>query len=313
MAASSLNLDLTGKSAANKFTAEAQLVDSSVDRSVWPVNHPFFFNDGTFKVEGRINTGPWMELSESLHFVYSPMFVEYSISTGKEIASYIVMLDATITEVRFTYQALGREVDATVVEEIMALENANLLDRSSVTNWGKVKGLSPNYAPTEDPNVIGKSSVEKTYLMLSHIRDAILNPNSVTAILPSDLTSLELKLAEKVSAEDVEGILTGITSGPIEVAANAWNEIYRMENLYNGMRGIIHMQVKGTQQVNVIPFTAYRPDSGVPWVVLEDPGGLAALNTMIRVEQAGTDWSLQVQTSLVTNFSFKLLARFKGA
>lgn len=315
MAASNLDLDLEGTNPANEFLGEVKLVDTSADRSVWPENYPFFINDGTFSIEGRIGAGAWTPLQESIDFVYSPHFSEYSINTGKEIVSYVLIMNDALTEVRFNYKALGKYTDTTILNEIQILENAGKLDRASMTSWMQVKGQSPNYALSQDPNVVGRSHEEVIWLGLSKILEALNNPNSVTAILPKDITAINLALAEKVSAEQVAALILENTIDPYVATANEAAQMYRFPGNIVGIKGTLMISENAGTANNMVTFNIFR-DANAPagtWRVVEDEGYVgtpSGIIPAISIAPSGSEFVVICQCTAAVTYQFKLAAQF---
>lgn len=312
MAASNLNLDLSGTDPSNAFTAEVQVINTAVDRSVWPANHPFYINDGFFQVEGRVGAGAWFPMSESTDFSFSPSFVEYTLATGKEIVSYLVVNNSSITSVRINYRALGKYVDETVASEVLALTNAGKLDRSSVISWQRVKGLSPNYAPTLDPNVIGRSAEELMYLGLERIRAAILNPNSSTIIQPKDITEVYLALSSKASIADIENKISSITVPATPANAGELKEIYRFSGNATALTGVVHCTATGGTSIGVIDFIAKRQSNAGAWDVMVSPSFPVEQAFDLAVSISGSDNVLLGQCAVASTYQFKLASVFEG-
>lgn len=316
MAAADLDYDPQGTNPANQFTGEVHNLDLATDRSVWPQNFPFAINDGYFQVEGRPNaSGVWAPLQESVDFHFSPQFSEYSIASGREIVSYIVINNDSIGQVRIRYKALGQHVDTVLLAEIAGLTALNKLNRSSVLSWTQIKGSPVNYHPlVRDPNVIDRTEQETVYLGLERILQALMNPNSSTAILPKDITDIYLALGGKTSVQDVLDLIAGVTSANIEADPSEEVEIYRFSSTKTALRGVLHITEDGGGAVNCIGFTAHRTDNTGAWVVSKDMSVNSSTGVIpnIKVNSSGGDNVVSAICTAKVTYNFKLLVEFEG-
>lgn len=318
MAASSLDLDLTGTNPANEFSAETRAVNTSTDRSVWPENYPFFINDGFFQIEGRVGEGPWFTLRESVDYIYSPQFSEFSVSTGREIVSYVVIMNDTITQVRYNYKSLGKYVDQTILNEIIALESAGKLDRSSVVSWLRIKGQSPNYALAEDPNVIGRTWEEILTLKMQEIKEALLNPSSSTAILPKDITAINLALSSKIGLEEAEAAVLKNSVSPYVATAGENAQVFPFPGNVTGFSAQVHITERTGVFINMFSIKVWRdaPAPGGTWQVsLDDEDvGLAVSERPVSIQVApqGGDFVLVIRHTTAVTYQFKLTSLFES-
>lgn len=316
MAAADLEYDPLANNTNNQFTGEILPVNADVDRSVWPENYPFFINDGYFKVEGRSgDTGAWTLIQESVDFHFSPQFSEYSVATGREVVSYIVLNTTDYTQVRFSYKALGKYTDTVLLSEIAGLSASNRLNRASVVSWKQVKGSPVNYHPlVRDPNVVDRSYEEITYLGLERILNAIQNPNSSTVILPKDINQIYLALANKPSLDEVKALISGATGPSIIAVADTAVEIYRFSGAATAVTGVLHITATGGTGVNCINFTTHRADNSGPWLINKGTSvnTNASIIPTLTVQLSGSEYVISAKCTGAVTYKFKLVSEFEG-
>lgn len=314
MAASNLDLDLEGTNPANQFSGEQRSLNLNVDRSVWPENYPFYINDGYFKLEGRIGGGSWFTLKESVDYVFSPLFPEYSISTGKEIVSYFVITNDSLTSVRYNYKALGKYIDQNILREITSLQNEGLLDRASVVSWQRVVGHSPAFALPEDPSVIGRSWEEVMTLKLQEIVTALLMPNSTTAILPKDITAINLLLSRKVDRNDIIELVLANSIQPISASPFEDAQVLPIGSNIAAFTAVLSAIAQDDTSNVIVSFKAYK-DRSDNWQIIEDEQDIqieSQDHPVLSIAQQGVDYVLIARSRKAVVYQLKLLSRFEG-
>lgn len=311
MPAIDFNLDLTGANAGNRITAEIQAVVPLSDRSVFPLHGPFFGNEPSFTVEGKIGAGPWAELDANVDFLYSPQYVEFSTMVGKEIFSYVLIINDNIDQIRFTYQALGKYTDTALLAEITA---AGSFNRYDLLEWAKFYGDVVNHhAYVSDPNVIGKSLLEVVHLQLEKLANIIANPNSTTILKPSDITSLKLDLANKadLSALDTTYRVTALSA--ISAAAGVDTDLHIMANDVNVLTGQIFMRGAGAPlSGTLVTFKAVKPsDSETFEIEIVSSEGIG-LTPAITIVLSGSELILRAMFVSAVTYQVKILSEFEG-
>ena len=122
--------DPTGILSGNLFTNEVH-TPITIPQVV-PVNNPFYGNG--FTVTGiKASDSSVQTLALYTDFVWSPMFAVCSANTGKEVYSYILLMDfAKWSSISVTYHAVGGNQDSVLDEQIIA---AGDFDKTVLANW----------------------------------------------------------------------------------------------------------------------------------------------------------------------------------
>lgn len=139
--------DPTAELVDNFITQEEHTVTTS--RGIFPTHGAFYQKD--LLVEGFTTGGEWVELNLNEHFVFSPMFVPISMSTGKFAYSYIVII-VPLTDfgkIRLTYRAVGKYSDT----KLDAYLINNQFDRSKLYKWTTINAFWESYNSTTNTTV----------------------------------------------------------------------------------------------------------------------------------------------------------------
>ena len=127
--------DPTGVLPANLITNEAHT--SILSPQVIPVNSPLYS-------EGFVMTGiaaggsTVVPLQLYVDYIWSPLFATRSADTGREVYSYVLLLDYTNwSSISMTYHAVGGDPDDVLLTQIIVAGN---FDRTNVANWQTFEG-----------------------------------------------------------------------------------------------------------------------------------------------------------------------------
>lgn len=240
MAANSI-LDGTGTSPANKVTNEEHAVNVAVNRMVMPDFGPFFDTNFGLVVEGKV-AGSWVDLKHNVDFLYSQYFVKAAAMVGKQAFTYIVLI-RDVTDVRFTYQALGPYTDVVLISEVAKKMLDPTFDASEVYEWDKIWGAESYYdARVRNPDLHDKSEMEVLSAGMEKLLEAISNPKSSSVVTTQDITKLQLAVAGAASKEDIEDLYDKPTVPKQAVVANTDTSVVSIENKYKILKITIGYQ-----------------------------------------------------------------------
>lgn len=219
MPANLYSYDPTGADADNLITLEEHSVTPATDIAVFPLHGPVYAESFVIETE---QAGTWVELTEQVDYVYSPLFLSVSASTRKDVVSYALLLDTyTHTKVRLRYQAVGMYEDLDLLQEITDKTD---LDRSSLSSWLSIRGQVSHW-PTmaREPGFGSKGLLEIFTEQAAAIRKAIANPYTSNDNLSLKVTSLEV--IQNTMLQTLDDFIATI-SNTVSVTANTNTDVF---------------------------------------------------------------------------------------
>lgn len=302
MAAANYNYDGSGKSAANKINNEEHAVVVATDRGVFPNSHPFFGE--SLVAFGRTGpTDPWVELKPEIDYMFSPLFIDGSArATGQEIFTYIVMIK-DVTNVRLTYQALGKYTDSQLVAEVAT----TTFNRTSVYDWSKINGNAAQWAPqVRDASLKDRTYIEVVSAQLEKLRLAIANPYSEAVNYGPIITDIQAKIAAIPSIDQITGMATGATK-VTEVAANAAGNVYTVPGGRDYVRGFLYFLADNGTDYEGYDLSIVAPSGAGKIVVSGLVGNNPSPITTVTITKVGDTGRISATSTLKGKFSFKLI------
>ena len=160
---------------------------------IYPTQGPFYIRSLT--VTGTLaSNGSSVPLNQYVDYVLSPMFASRSADTGKEVYSYILLIDRNKwTAVHLTYQATGGSTDTILAAQIAAAGN---FDRTNLDQWlafaGDMVALS---VPTANYNLKNTGVAYLFGSKLDVIAEELRIPSSYADFIESDYIPLRATVA----------------------------------------------------------------------------------------------------------------------
>lgn len=187
-----LTFDPTASAPANYFQAEVHQI--STDAAIFPLNSPFYRLH--LDVEGTLAVAPHnvVPLIYGVDYSFSPMFVTQSEAVGKEVYTYLLLMNKSKwSEISISYHATGGVPDARLLTEIIAAGN---FDRTNPANWlnfvGEQQSLLP---PTEFKiNNIGVMSLFSG--KLDALTNSISSTSEIAYFIQTSFATLNTALGE---------------------------------------------------------------------------------------------------------------------
>lgn len=211
MAYKDYNYDRYANNPDNLIQDEVHLVDVSVDRSVFLEHGAFYDDQNGLVVEGRQGTGAWEELSPEVNFQYSPLFLQAAAKTGKQVFSYLIIIN-DYSEVRVRYQALGAFEDTALLSSVATAE----IDRSKIHAWDTIWAPSEYYNPRlRDVNLHDKTSIEVFNEAIQRLIISVSNPLSSSVVTTADITKLQTQIGTAVTEDRLMAYPTLLSAEPI--------------------------------------------------------------------------------------------------
>lgn len=303
MAAKDYTFDPGMSNLLNKVANETVPFNPAVTLCVVPINHPFFGD--SLVVQGQLANSTWVPLNISKDYVYSPLFIEATASSGKELFSYFVVLNKNIKAVKFSYHTLGLYTDETLLASLAA----KTFDRTDAVEWGKIDGNAATYHPmVRDPEVIGRSHSEILNIGLEKLRLAIANPHTGAAISASDVTDIYVQLGLMATKSDLSKVHTFPTKVSY-VEQNTQREIYRYLVDYKFCSGEIMFKSKDSEFESV-SFKIISHGSQ-PLLMLYGNVRTEAVSMInIDVARFGTDYRIVATPNRDGDFIVKIHSQF---
>ena len=143
-----LEYDPSGINPDNEIQDEIHIIHTDSDPVVIPKHHPFFKN--TLAVRGTLkSTGIHQPLRYLVDYLLSPPYVSRSLATGKQIYSYIIILDTSLySDIRLDYHSLGGLPDSTLWAEIEDKKStADVTLFKTVSFWADMQGEELSLLP----------------------------------------------------------------------------------------------------------------------------------------------------------------------
>ena len=172
--------------------------------------HTPFFGDGLLVLGSRDDDieDDYTELKYGRDYILSPPFITACMRTGREVYSYIVIIQPDIKHVKKSYHALGGPQDGTLFNEIM---NRGEFDKTVLSNWLAFTGEQAGRDPAAlDHEYHQKGVMEVLNLKLDQFLELMQGQDiiPVAAQKKHDELLATINVMEKV-VQDALGRLTG--------------------------------------------------------------------------------------------------------
>lgn len=176
--------DPTGSLVSNKITNENH--PAITEAAIYPTNQPFYKE--TLQIFGTDENNIVSELKYLQDYSLSPEFITYSAATGKEVFSYLVIMEPSRwINISLNYQAVGGVSDITLQQEIA---NAGVFDRTKPARWLDFEGESIYlHVAATDPRYYHVSFIEILADKLDQIVQRLGVPESYVTYILNDWTN----------------------------------------------------------------------------------------------------------------------------
>lgn len=278
----------------NLISNETVNVDITIDRSVFPLEQPFYGDLNGFVVEGSTG-GAFRTLVPEVDFQYSPMWLEASAKTGKSVFSYIILL-VDVSQVRLNYRAVGKYNDRALMAQIAA----TTFNRANIHEWSRIWGDDEAYNPrVRDPDLHDKSHQEVLHIGIEKILNALAFPLSGSAFTLADATKLQLDNGGAATVEQLNNFYQTPEKDPEPITNGVPKEILTIPDSFSSATFIVvfisdsgeshTMQVMLAKKGLVIDQTIIGEVSSndTPLIIDVDVSG-GEIHAMITPSESGT-------------------------
>ena len=198
-------------------TNSANLIPNEITSPV--VQPDIFFTQGpiygtSLAVIGiPVSGGAPVTLTPLLDFTWSPLYLSASENTGKVVYSFILLNNYALwSSISCTYQAVGGDVDTTLLANITVLGN---FDKTNINIWLGIKGqtnigLGTGYTPNGNNNWL-TSFTDR----LTNLANAVSIPNSLVKFISYNIINLTNTVTSNYTS-----LTTSISSLSTTVSSN---------------------------------------------------------------------------------------------
>ena len=236
--------DGTGLASTNLVTPE---VHSPITVPViWPTAGCFYNQNLT--VNGVSSTdGTTKTLTLFSDFTFSPEFISQSQATGLEVYSWVLLTNYTAwTSITLTYQAVGGDIQDSILLSQVANANMTLAQQQDINNWLNIPGdIAALSAQTmgQDLNSSGMAYMFAT--KLSALAQALSTPstyltfiNSTFTTLQNTVTSVQTQVNALQASISSSGLLDGNWVSPDFVTNQINNALGVLQNYATKAQGL---------------------------------------------------------------------------
>lgn len=290
----------------NYIELEEVAFDPTATICVVPINNAFFLE--SLKVEGLLADQElefWQELHFSADWFSSPLFLDPTASTGREIVSYFVVTRSDISRLRFSYHTVGAVQDTLLLASLAELE----FDRTDKLEWGKIQGNAKTFAPmVRNVDADGRTVSENLIAGLELLRIAIANPHSGNAISAQDVTNLFIELGTKASIKQLENIQQ-VSTGTQYVEADTNREIYRFITDYNYVSGELIFR-SNDNEFESVSFKAITNDESPQMMAYGRLSSTVKSMFTFDINKFGLEYRITATADREGDFIIKLYSQF---